>query len=39
MDGCITKASGGGELTGPSPVDQRKQGMNDSGKTRTQTAS
>jgi hypothetical protein len=27
MDGCITKALGGGEVAGPSPVDRRKQGM------------
>lgn len=27
VDGCITKAPGGGEVTGPSPVDRRKQGM------------
>jgi hypothetical protein len=27
VDGCITKAPGGGEITGPSPVDRRKQGM------------
>ncbi len=27
VDGCITKAPGGGELAGPSPVDRRKQGM------------
>jgi hypothetical protein len=27
VDGCITKAPGGGEVTCPSPVDRRKQGM------------
>jgi transposase len=27
VDGCITKAPGGGECVGPSPVDRRKQGM------------
>jgi Transposase DDE domain len=27
VDGCITKASGGGEVAGLSPVDRRKQGM------------
>ncbi|MEV4189235.1 IS5 family transposase, partial [Streptosporangium canum] len=27
IDGCITKAPGGGELAGPSPVDRRKLGM------------
>lgn len=27
IDGCITKAPGGGEVAGPSPVDRRKQGM------------
>jgi transposase len=27
VDGCITKAPGGGEVAGPSPVDRRKQGM------------
>jgi transposase len=27
VDGCITKAPGGGEVTGPSPVDRRKQGL------------
>lgn len=27
VDGCITKAPGGGEAAGPSPVDRRKQGM------------
>jgi transposase len=27
VDGCITKAPGGGELAGPSPVDRRKNGM------------
>lgn len=27
MDGCITKAPGGGQCAGPSPVDRRKQGM------------
>jgi transposase len=26
-DGCITKAPGGGQCAGPSPVDRRKQGM------------
>lgn len=26
VDGCITKAPGGGEVAGPSPVDRRKQG-------------
>ena len=26
VDGCITKAPGGGECAGPSPVDRRKQG-------------
>ncbi len=26
-DGCITKAPGGGEVAGPSPVDRRKGGM------------
>jgi hypothetical protein len=26
-DGCITKAPGGGQVAGPSPVDRRKQGM------------
>jgi hypothetical protein len=25
VDGCITKAPGGGECAGPSPVDRRKQ--------------
>jgi hypothetical protein len=24
VDGCITKAPGGGECAGPSPVDRRK---------------
>ena len=28
VDGCITKAPGGGAVAGPSPVDRRKQGMN-----------
>ena len=27
VDGCITKAPGGGEVAGPSPVDRHKQGM------------
>jgi transposase len=27
VDGCITKAPGGGELAGPSPVDRAKQGI------------
>jgi Transposase DDE domain len=27
VDGCITKAPGGGQCVGPSPVDRRKQGM------------
>ena len=27
VDGCITKAPGGGEYAGPSPVDRRKQGL------------
>lgn len=27
VDGCITKAPGGGEISGPSPVDRRKQGL------------
>lgn len=27
VDGCITKAPGGGQVAGPSPVDRRKQGM------------
>ncbi|TMR88918.1 IS5 family transposase, partial [Nonomuraea basaltis] len=27
VDGCITKAPGGGEAAGPSPVDRRKLGM------------
>jgi transposase len=27
VDGCITKAPGGGQCTGPSPVDRRKLGM------------
>jgi transposase len=27
VDGCITKAPGGGEVAGPSPVDRRKQGI------------
>ena len=27
VDGCFTKAPGGGEVAGPSPVDRRKQGM------------
>jgi transposase len=27
VDGCITKAPGGGECAGPSPVDRRKQGL------------
>jgi hypothetical protein len=27
VDGCVTKAPGGGECAGPSPVDRRKQGM------------
>ncbi|MEO3874832.1 IS5 family transposase [Nonomuraea sp. B12E4] len=27
VDGCITKAPGGGEMAGPSPVDRRKLGM------------
>ena len=27
VDGCITKAPGGGEVAGPSPADRRKQGM------------
>jgi transposase len=26
IDGCITKAPGGGQVAGPSPVDRRKQG-------------
>jgi hypothetical protein len=27
IDGCITKAPGGGQVAGPSPVDRRKQGL------------
>ena len=27
VDGCITKAPCGGQVTGPSPVDRRKQGL------------
>src|SRR4051794_24871195 len=27
VHGCITKAPGGGECAGPSPVDRRKQGL------------
>jgi hypothetical protein len=27
VNGCITKAPGGGDVAGPSPVDRRKQGM------------
>lgn len=27
VDGCVTKAPGGGQCAGPSPVDRRKQGM------------
>jgi transposase len=27
VDGCITKAPGGGECAGPSPVDRRKRGL------------
>jgi hypothetical protein len=27
IDGCITKAPGGGDVAGPSPVDRRKQGL------------
>jgi transposase len=27
VDGCITKAPGGGEVAGPSPVERRNQGM------------
>jgi hypothetical protein len=27
VDGCITKAPGGGECAGPSPVDRRKLGV------------
>lgn len=27
VDGCISKAPGGGEVAGPSPVDRRKQGL------------
>jgi transposase len=27
VDGCLTKAPGGGDCAGPSPVDRRKQGM------------
>jgi transposase len=27
VDGCITKAPGGGQTAGPSPVDRRKQGL------------
>ncbi len=27
VDGCITKAPGGGERSGPSPVDRRKRGL------------
>lgn len=27
IDGCVTKAPGGGECSGPSPVDRRKQGL------------
>ena len=27
VDGCITKAAGGGECAGPSPVDRRKGGL------------
>jgi transposase len=27
VDGCVTKAPGGGECAGPSPVDRRKLGM------------
>ena len=34
VDGCITKAPGGGEVAGPSPVDRRKQGMKRSGARR-----
>lgn len=31
VDGCITKAPGGGEVTGRSPVDRGKQGLKRSG--------
>lgn len=27
VDGCVTKAPGGGQCAGPSPVDRRKQGL------------
>ena len=27
VDGCTTKAPGGGQVAGPSPVDRRKQGL------------
>jgi len=27
IDGCITKAPGGGQVAGPNPVDRRKQGL------------
>ena len=33
MDGCITKAPGGGEVAGRSPVDRGKQGLRRSGMT------
>jgi transposase len=33
VDGCITKAPGGGECAGPSPVDRRKLGMKRSSMT------
>ena len=33
MDGCITKAPGGGECAGRSPVDRGKQGMKRSAMT------
>ncbi|GGV03587.1 hypothetical protein GCM10010211_83540 [Streptomyces albospinus] len=33
MDGAITKAPGGGEAAGRSPVDRGKQGMKRSGMT------
>jgi transposase len=33
VDGAITKAPGGGEVAGPSPVDRGKQGMKRSGMT------
>jgi len=33
VDGCITKAPGGGECAGRSPVDRGKQGMKRSAMT------